>query len=292
MLTTVYYPVRDAHGSLWLTDSVASRDLMLDVGCGRGPFHPDAGRHLADGPKVTTLIQLTTLIAIVFFASWWLDLAVPDPLAHPMGGVTLMSGLHYLPAGTSVSPPVKPSPDFFMNDGPAVRCAHWRGSFVQPPRRTVSTGSASLARSSGGLRSRTPATTCMKNPGSRAVALLGCVFRPVPAGSFSCICLTVFRSSYRLRSFFRRIPTCPAWRSKRVKTALASTYHHVGRTRQGVVKKGNSPPKRDEAVDQFASSRLWSPAWKKKSGGGKFKLNIGERTLTDGPRRSPANSAR
>ncbi len=49
--------------------------------------------------KGTTLVQLTTLVAVVFFASRRLDLSTLDPLLYVMSGITLLSGLHYLSRG-------------------------------------------------------------------------------------------------------------------------------------------------------------------------------------------------
>lgn len=101
MLTTGFITLSVMHMvPLWLTILVASRDLMLMLGAAVAHFtqtQVDISPTVLG--KVTTLIQLTTLIAIVFFASRRLDLAVLDPLVYLMGGVTLMSGLHYLSRG-------------------------------------------------------------------------------------------------------------------------------------------------------------------------------------------------
>jgi cardiolipin synthase len=51
--------------------------------------------------KGTTLVQLTTLVAVVFFASRRMDLAVLDPLLYVMACVTFLSGVHYLSRGYS-----------------------------------------------------------------------------------------------------------------------------------------------------------------------------------------------
>ncbi|MBS0160484.1 MAG: type II secretion system F family protein [Nitrospira sp.] len=60
-----------------------------------------------------------------------------------------------------------------------------------------------------------------------------------------------------------------------------STFTYVGRTRQGAVKKGELTAKtRDEAVDQLRKQQVVVTSLEEKSGGGKFKLNIGS-GLTD-----------
>jgi hypothetical protein len=45
------------------------------------------------------LIQLATLVLVVFFASRQIDLAIIQPLLYVMAIVTLSSGLHYLYRG-------------------------------------------------------------------------------------------------------------------------------------------------------------------------------------------------
>jgi cardiolipin synthase len=101
LLTTGFITLSVMHFvPLWITILVTSRDLMLMLGA--------AVAHFTDTPvdisptalgKGTTLIQLTTLVAIVFFASRRMDLAVLDPLLYVMGCLTLLSGLHYLSRG-------------------------------------------------------------------------------------------------------------------------------------------------------------------------------------------------
>lgn len=60
-----------------------------------------------------------------------------------------------------------------------------------------------------------------------------------------------------------------------------STFAYVGRNRQGAVKKGELTAKtRDEAVDQLRKQQVVVTSLEEKSGGGKFKLNIGS-GLTD-----------
>ncbi len=60
-----------------------------------------------------------------------------------------------------------------------------------------------------------------------------------------------------------------------------STFTYVGRNRQGAVKKGELTAKtRDEAVDQLRKQQVVVTSLEEKSGGGKFKLNIGS-GLTD-----------
>jgi type IV pilus assembly protein PilC len=55
-----------------------------------------------------------------------------------------------------------------------------------------------------------------------------------------------------------------------------STFAYVGRNRQGAVKKGELTAKtRDEAVDQLRKQQVVVTSLEEKSGGGKFKLNIG-----------------
>ncbi len=55
-----------------------------------------------------------------------------------------------------------------------------------------------------------------------------------------------------------------------------STFAYVGRNRQGAVKKGELTAKtRDEAVEQLRKQQVVVTSLEEKSGGGKFKLNIG-----------------
>jgi cardiolipin synthase len=101
MLTTGFITLSVMHlVPLWLTIIVASRDLMLMLGAAVAHF---TNMQVDISPTVlgksTTLIQLATLIAVVFFASRRLDLITLDPLLYLMGGVTLLSGLHYLSRG-------------------------------------------------------------------------------------------------------------------------------------------------------------------------------------------------
>ncbi len=101
MLTTGFITLSVMHlVPLWLTILVASRDLMLMLGAAVAHFtHTQVDISPTVLGKGTTLIQLATLVAVVFFASRRLDLSTLDPLLYLMGGVTLTSGLHYLSRG-------------------------------------------------------------------------------------------------------------------------------------------------------------------------------------------------
>ncbi len=68
-----------------------------------------------------------------------------------------------------------------MNDGSVVRCSHSAGQFSFSLLDELSVGlrRPRLREAPAGFGLEHLATTCMKNPGSRAVALLGCVVRPV-----------------------------------------------------------------------------------------------------------------
>jgi cardiolipin synthase len=101
MLTTGFITLSVMHlVPLWLTILVVSRDLMLMLGAAVAHFtHTQVDISPTVLGKGTTLVQLATLVAIIFFASRRLDLATLDPLLYLMGGVTLMSGLHYLSRG-------------------------------------------------------------------------------------------------------------------------------------------------------------------------------------------------
>jgi cardiolipin synthase len=101
LLTTGFITLSVMHlVPLWITILVVSRDLMLMLGAAVAHF---TNTQVDISPtalgKGTTLIQLTTLVAVVFFASRRMDLAVLDPLLYVMGVVTLLSGLHYLSRG-------------------------------------------------------------------------------------------------------------------------------------------------------------------------------------------------
>jgi cardiolipin synthase len=101
MLTTGFITLSVMHlVPLWVTILVASRDLMLMLGAAVAQF---TETRVDISPTVlgkgTTLVQLATLVAVVFFASRRYDLSTLDPLLYALGGVTLLSGLHYLYRG-------------------------------------------------------------------------------------------------------------------------------------------------------------------------------------------------
>ena len=86
LLTTGFITLSVMHlVPLWITILVVSRDLMLMLGAAVAHF---TNTQVDISPtalgKCTTLIQLTTLVAVVFFASRRMDLAVLDPLLYVM----------------------------------------------------------------------------------------------------------------------------------------------------------------------------------------------------------------
>ena len=103
LLTTGFITLSVMHlVPLWATILVTSRDLMLMLGAAVAHFtHSQVDISPTALGKGTTLIQLTTLVAVVFFASRRMDLAVLDPLLYVMACVTFASGLHYLSRGYS-----------------------------------------------------------------------------------------------------------------------------------------------------------------------------------------------
>ena len=103
LLTTGFITLSVMHlVPLWITILVTSRDLMLMLGAAVAHF---TNMEVDISPtalgKGTTLVQLTTLVAVVFFASRRMDLAVLDPLLYVMACVTFLSGVHYLSRGYS-----------------------------------------------------------------------------------------------------------------------------------------------------------------------------------------------
>jgi cardiolipin synthase (CMP-forming) len=103
LLTTGFITLSVMHlVPLWITILVTSRDLMLMLGAAVAHF---TNMEVDISPtalgKGTTLVQLTTLVAVVFFASRRMDLAVLDPLLYVMACVTFLSGAHYLSRGYS-----------------------------------------------------------------------------------------------------------------------------------------------------------------------------------------------
>ncbi len=101
MLTTGFITLSVMHlVPLWVTIMVASRDLMLMLGTAVAQF---TETRVDISPTVlgkgTTLVQLATLVTIVFCASRRYELSTLDPLLFTMGGVTLLSGQHYLYRG-------------------------------------------------------------------------------------------------------------------------------------------------------------------------------------------------
>jgi cardiolipin synthase (CMP-forming) len=85
---------------LWVTIVVVSRDLILMLGTVVAQY---TDTQVDISPTVlgkgTTLIQLATLVLVVFFASRQIDLTIIQPLLYVMAIVTLSSGLHYLYRG-------------------------------------------------------------------------------------------------------------------------------------------------------------------------------------------------
>jgi cardiolipin synthase len=85
---------------LWVTIVVVSRDLILMLGTVVAQF---TATQVDISPTIlgkgTTVIQLTTLVLVVFMASRHIDLSIMQPLLYVMSIVTLSSGLHYLYRG-------------------------------------------------------------------------------------------------------------------------------------------------------------------------------------------------
>jgi cardiolipin synthase len=103
LLTTGFITLSVMHlVPLWITILVASRDLMLTLGAAVAHF---TNTQVDISPtalgKGTTLVQLTTLVAVVFFASRRMNLTALDPLLYVMACVTFLSGLQYLSRGYS-----------------------------------------------------------------------------------------------------------------------------------------------------------------------------------------------
>lgn len=103
LLTTGFITLSVMHlVPLWITILVTSRDLMLMLGAAVAHF---TNMEVDISPtalgKGTTLVQLATLVTVVFFASRRMDLAVLDPLLYVMACVTFLSGAHYLSRGYS-----------------------------------------------------------------------------------------------------------------------------------------------------------------------------------------------
>jgi cardiolipin synthase len=101
LLTTGFITLSVMHLiPLWVTILVVSRDLILMLGTVVAQFtdtQVDISPTMLG--KGTTLIQLATLVLVVFFASRRIDLSVIQPLLYVMAAVTLSSGLHYLYRG-------------------------------------------------------------------------------------------------------------------------------------------------------------------------------------------------
>lgn len=85
---------------LWVTIVVVSRDLILMLGTVVAQF---TATQVDISPTIlgkgTTVIQLATLVLVVFMASRHIDLSIMQPLLYVMSIVTLSSGLHYLYRG-------------------------------------------------------------------------------------------------------------------------------------------------------------------------------------------------
>jgi cardiolipin synthase (CMP-forming) len=84
----------------WVTIVVVSRDLMLLLGTAVAQF--------TETPvditptflgKVTTFLQLTYVLLVIFLTSRQVDLSLIQPLLIGMVAFTLLSGLHYLYRG-------------------------------------------------------------------------------------------------------------------------------------------------------------------------------------------------
>ena len=101
LLTTGFITLSFMHLiPLWVTILVVSRDLILMLGTVVAQYteaHVDISPTILG--KSTTLIQLATLVLVVFFASRQIDLSMIQPLLYVMAIVTLSSGLHYLYRG-------------------------------------------------------------------------------------------------------------------------------------------------------------------------------------------------
>ena len=101
LLTTGFITLSVMHLiPLWVTILVVSRDIILMLGTAVAHF---TDTQVDISPTIlgkgTTLIQLATLVLVVFFASRRIDLATIQPLLYVMAIVTLISGLHYLYRG-------------------------------------------------------------------------------------------------------------------------------------------------------------------------------------------------
>jgi cardiolipin synthase len=101
LLTTGFITLSVMHLiPLWVTIIVVSRDLILMLGTVVAQFtdtHVDISPTILG--KSTTLIQLGTLVLVVFLASRQVDLSIIQPLLYAMAIVTLSSGFHYLYRG-------------------------------------------------------------------------------------------------------------------------------------------------------------------------------------------------
>jgi cardiolipin synthase (CMP-forming) len=101
LLTTGFITLSVMHLiPLWVTILVVSRDLILMLGTAVAQFtdtQVDISPTMLG--KSTTLIQLATLVLVVFLASRRIDLSIVQPLLYVMAIVTLSSGLHYLYRG-------------------------------------------------------------------------------------------------------------------------------------------------------------------------------------------------
>jgi len=98
LLTTGFITLSVMHLiPLWVTILVVSRDLILMLGTVVAQF---TDTQVDISPTIlgkgTTLIQLATLVLVVFLASRRIDLSVIQPLLYVMAMVTLSSGPHYL----------------------------------------------------------------------------------------------------------------------------------------------------------------------------------------------------
>jgi cardiolipin synthase len=101
LLTTGFITLSVMHLiPLWVTIIVVSRDLILMLGTVVAQYtdtHVDISPTILG--KSTTLIQLGTLVLVVFLASRQIDLSIVQPLLYAMAIVTLSSGFHYLYRG-------------------------------------------------------------------------------------------------------------------------------------------------------------------------------------------------
>lgn len=101
LLTTGFITLSVMHLiPLWVTIIVVSRDLILMLGTIVAQL-TDTKVDLSPTVlgKGTTLIQLATLVLVVFLASRQIDLLIIRPLLYVMALVTLSSGFHYLYRG-------------------------------------------------------------------------------------------------------------------------------------------------------------------------------------------------